>query len=70
MNFQIVQKPLPYQKIIDLAHEMKPGDCVEKLPAKLANILEKELIELHGKQSVVTRYYAGFGGSYTVWRKK
>ena len=65
MNFQIVQKPLPYQQIIDMAHEMKPGDCVENLPAKLANILEKELIELRGKQSVVTRYNDRYGGSYT-----
>lgn len=68
MNFQIVQKPLPYQKIIDLAHEMKPGDCVEKLPAKLANVLEKELIELHGKQSVVSCLM--YADRWTVWRKK
>ena len=68
MNFQITRKPLPNQEQLSAARQMKPGDCVENLPAKLANILEKELIELHGKQSVVSRLM--FADRWTVWRKK
>tara|TARA_R100001463_G_scaffold99713_1_gene154143 strand:+ start:1548 stop:1757 length:210 start_codon:yes stop_codon:yes gene_type:complete len=69
MNFQIVQKPLPYQQIIDMAHEMKPGDCVENLPAKLAKTLVDELTELYGQGSCVFAH-RGNKQAWTVWRKK
>mgnify|MGYP006872195347 CR=1 FL=1 len=53
MNSQIAPNPLPSQQIIDMAHEMKPGDCVEDLPAKLAKTLVDELKELYGQGSCV-----------------